>query len=317
MGTLYIPARCTADLPNDLDKEYLVSEVKMDGSRYVLYLNHCPYDRQTKVPNTLLSRRPSTSDNKFVDRSLNVPHITNLQYEGLEGTVLDGEIMADNFEHTNSIMNSSPAIAISKQKEIGKLSYYVFDILSFRGKDVRGYALKDRRKILEVVVNRMNNPYIKLVKQFQSSHIEHFNEIVLNGGEGIIVKDLRQGYGSGWSKFKKSYDISCFISGFKEGNGKYAGSIGSLALSVFDDAGRIIEVGFASGMDDSLRNEIARDQASYYGRVVDIFAQEFSKDNRLRHPTFHRIRDDLNRSDCTIAKLKADMKKRSMFRREK
>jgi ATP-dependent DNA ligase len=317
MNILYPPARCTASLPENLDKPYLVSEPKMDGSRYVLYLNHCPYNRNTKTAHTLLSRRPSVSDNKFVDRSLNVPHIANQFYEELSGTVLDGEIMADNFEHTNSIMNSSPSMANQKQKELGLVTYHVFDVLSFRGKDVRGYSLEQRRKILETVVSRMDNPYVKLVPQFSSSHIEHFNQIVSKGGEGIIVKDLRQGYGSGWSKFKKSYDISCFISGFKEGNGKYKTSLGSLALSVFDDKGKIVEVGFASGFDDSLRSAIARDQASYYGRVVDVFAQEFSKDNRLRHPTFHRIRDDLNREDCTIAKLRDDMKKRSMFKREK
>jgi ATP-dependent DNA ligase len=312
---LYTPARCTADLPEDLEKEHFISEVKMDGSRYVLYLGYCPYNR-SKSKNTLLSRRPSVSDGKFVDRSLNVPHITDYDYD-LDGTVIDGEIMADDFEHTNSIMNSGPAIAISKQKEMGKVKYYAFDIMSFKGKDIRGLPLHQRRKVLEEVIKRMNNPFIQAIPQIKNNHIEHFNKIVSNDGEGIILKDLRQGYGLGWSKFKKSYDISCFISGFKEGNGKYKSSLGSLALSVFDDKGKIIEVGFASGMDDELRAKIAKDQASYYGRVVDIFAQQLSKDNRLRHPTFHRIRDDLNREDCTIAKLKSDMKKRSMFRREK
>lgn len=314
--TIYIPARCTASLPSDLDKEYLVSEVKMDGSRYVMYFNHCPYERNKKSPNTLLSRRPSTTDNLFVDRSLNVPHIAGINYEGLENTVLDGEIMADDFEQTNSVMNSSPPVAISKQKEIGKVKYYVFDIMSFRGKDVRGLPLSKRRKLLEEVVKRMDNPYVQLVKQFASNHIEHFNQIVSKNGEGIIVKDLRQGYGSGWSKFKKSYDVSCFISGYKEGNGKYASSIGSIAISVFHE-GKILEVGFASGFDDTLRNKIAKNPEGYLGRIVDVFAQEISKDNRLRHPTFHRLRDDVNKTDCTLEKLKLDFKKKSMYRREK
>lgn len=316
MKILYAPARCTASLPSELEREHFVSEVKMDGSRYVLYLNDCPYERNRKTKHTLLSRRASTADGLFVDRSQNVPHITDISYQDLEGTVLDGEIMADNFEKTNSVMNSSPAVAISKQQEIGKVKYYVFDIMSFRGKDVRGFPLSKRRVLLEEVLRRMDNPFVVPVQQFTSNHIEHFNQIVSKNGEGIIVKDLRQGYGSGWAKFKKSFDVSCIISGFKEGNGKYSSSIGSIAISVYQDK-KLLEVGYASGFDDHIRNKIAKNPESFIGKIVDVFAQEISKDNRLRHPTFHRFRDDINDSDCTLEKLKSDFKKKSMFRREK
>jgi ATP-dependent DNA ligase len=313
---LYNPARCTATLPNELEKEYLISERKMDGSRYVLYLNGCPYERQKTTPNTLLSRRPSSVDGKLVDKSLNAPHITSIHYSGLEGTVLDGEIMADNFGDTNSIMNSSPALATQKQNEQGKVKYFAFDILSFRGTDVRGLPLAKRRKVLEEVVRRMNNEHVIPIEQFSSNHIDRFNEIVAEGGEGIIVKDLRMGYGVGWSKFKKSTDISCIVTGYKEGNGKYSGQVGALAISVYFN-GKLLEVGFASGFDDKLRADMSRDFERYKGRVVDIFAQEISKDNRLRHPTFHRFRDDYAEVDCTLEKLKGDFKKKTMFTREK
>lgn len=313
---LYTPARCTSSLPDNLDKPYLISEPKMDGSRYVLYLGGCPYERQKAVTNTLLSRRPSKSDNKFVDKSLNVPHITGQYYEGLDGTVLDGEIMAENFADTNAIMNSSPGLARQKQDEVGKVRYYAFDIICFRGKDVRGLPLEKRRKVLEEVVRRMHNEHITVIEQFTTNHIEHFNRIVKDGGEGIIVKDLRQGYGCGWSKFKKSTDVSCIVTGYKEGNGKYSGQIGALAISVWDGT-KLIEVGFASGFDDKLRGEMTKNFARYKGKVVDIFAQEISKDNRLRHPTFHRFRDDYAPNDCTLSKLKSDFKKTTMFTRSK
>lgn len=315
---LFPPSRCTSSLPDDLTKDYLVAEEKLDGSRYVLYLGCDPYERQKG--NTLLSRRVSVVDAKHVDRTNNVPHITGPTYESLDGTVIDGEIRAADFTSTNSIMNSSSALAVSKQKEMGLMSYYVWDVMSFRGKDVRGLALSDRRKILEYVLIKMNNPNIIPLVQVTKDLNDFFLEIVNKGGEGIIVKDLRQGYGNGWCKYKKSYDVSCVISGWKPGKpgSKYEKQIGSLALSVFKD-GRLIEVGFASGFDDSLRAKMTKNFEEYRNRVVDVFAQEIQKSEnpRLRHPTFHRLRDDMNAEDCTLEKLLADLKKKVKSSRRK
>ena len=92
-GPLVIPAVCRASLPEDLDKEDLVAELKLDGSRYILYIGNCdPYERSF---NALLSRRVSTVDHMHVDRCENVPHITGHNYETLDGTVLDGEVFIE------------------------------------------------------------------------------------------------------------------------------------------------------------------------------------------------------------------------------
>jgi bifunctional non-homologous end joining protein LigD len=185
----------------------------------------------------------------------------------------------------------------------------------FRGKDVRMLALLERRKILEAVVERMDNEFVETIPQFSGDINAHFQRIVANGGEGLIVKDLRQAYGCSWSKMKKVYDVSCVISGFKPGNGKYADSIGSLAISVYHD-NKLVEIGFASGFDDSIREDMRKNFKKYQGKVVDVFVQEIqdskrSKDNvvgRVRHPTFHRFRNDVNAKDCTSEKLLSDLK---------
>jgi ATP-dependent DNA ligase len=306
MRTLMPPSRCTSSLPDDLGKDYLVGEEKLDGSRYVLYLGGDPYERQRK--HALLSRRVSTVDSKHVDRTSNVPHITGLDYRGLEGTTLDGEIQASDFLKTNSIMNSSPALAIQKQKEIGLVTYHVFDVTEFRGKDVRGLPLEQRRKILEEVCRRMNNPNVKPIEQVRGDLQAYFNRIVAGGGEGIVIKDLRCGYGIGWSKYKRSADVSCILTGFKPGNGKYAGSVGSIAVSVYIGE-ELVEIGFASGFDDELRHKMSKNPSEYLGRVVDIHAQEIQKKGnpRLRHPTFARMRDDFTPTDCTIEKVISDL----------
>lgn len=313
---LILPARCTATLADDLDKEYFVAEPKIDGSRYVLYIGNGvdPYER--RAGNTLLSRRVSSVDEKHCDKTDNVPHITGVDYQGLDGTVLDGEIFKTDFPTTAGIMGSGPALAVAKQQTDGFITYYVFDCPVFKGVDIRGRTLTERRKVLAHVVKTMNNPHVKLIPQWTDNFEGRFNQMVAAGGEGLIIKDSRLGYGIGWAKMKKSFDVSCVISGFKPGNGKYENSIGAITLSVYDGA-NLREVGYASGFDDELRQQMAAAPTAFIGKVVDIFAQEISKDLRLRHPTWHRFRDDVEASTCTLEKLKDDMKKKARSTRFK
>lgn len=308
------PSRCTADLPEDLEQEHFVSELKLDGSRYVLYLGPAadPYGRQKL--NALLSRRESKTDGKFVDKTANIPHITDEHYKGLDLTVLDGETFLKDFATSQGVMGSSPKVAIEKQAE-EKITYWVFDIMAYRGKDVRGRPLAERRKLLEAVVATMGNDHVKAIPQWKSGHAAIFQKVVSRGGEGTIIKDVRAGYGVGWAKMKKAYDVSCFISGYKPGKGKYEGGVGAIAISVYDDSGNEIEVGFASGFSDEIREELGSDPEKWKYKVVDIYAHELSKpskdhpNGRLRHPTFLRFREDLEDSDCTLTKLKEDLAK--------
>ena len=307
------PARCTAKLPDSFS-EHHVCEMKFDGSRYQLHIGFDPTGRRSG--NTLLSRHISKIDSLAVDRTDNVPHITATEFPELEGTLLDGEIFLRDFETTQSIMSCNPTKAIERQRETGLVDYHVFDCRVFQGKDISNFSLEKRRRVLATVIKHMNLPNVKIVKQWPSEDITKvFNAIVAAGGEGVIVKDVRLGYGQ-WAKLKKSFDVSCFISGYKEGNGKYSRSIGSIAISVYDNNGNEIEVGFASGFSDELRAEIDANRSEYIGRVVDIFAQEISSKLRLRHPTFFRFRDEMNKSDCTLENLKEAMKQKSRSRRK-
>jgi len=308
-GILIAPARCTANLSDEF-KKWHVCQVKFDGSRYVLYLGYDPYERRSK--NALLSRRVSTVDGMHVDRTLNVPHITDINYSGLEGTVLDGECFLIDGATTTSIMGSGPEVSQQKQKENGLIIYHVFDVPVFRGKDIRGMPLDQRQRVIEAVTRRMNNEQVVNVDTWDTENIkDRFLYVVANGiggGEGLVVKDLRQGYGSGWAKYKKSSEVSCFISGFKPGKGKYESMVGAIEVSVLTPDGPLA-VGYASGFDDKLRKEMSDNPEFFIDHVVDLYAHELSKKGlRLRHPTFYRLREDLCKTECTLEKLKADIK---------
>ena len=324
MSVLYLPSRCTSDLPDEFG-EHHVAEVKMDGSRYVLYIgdNIDPYGRQES--HTLLSRRVSTVDNKHVDRTLQIPHITDQLYQmSVMGTVLDGEIFKDDFQTTTSIIGSGPKLAIEKQEREGYLKYHVWDVMQFRGQDVRGLTLSKRRKILLEVCDRLNNPYIIPIEQFETNFEEKFHDITGEGGEGLIVKDSRMGYGIGWAKWKKAYEVTAVITGFTPASpGKYSGLVGAMKLSVYDHSGRECLIGKTSGFSDAIRMDMTKNPENYVGRCVDVNTMRLNKPSsdhphgRLFQPSFHRFRDDYNASEVTLEKLKADLKKKAKSNRNK
>lgn len=315
--TLYEPAKARAKLPKDLEAENLIAEEKFDGSRYLLYIGHDPYDEEW-FGNTLLSRRKSVKKSRlgmYVDKTGNVPHITEHKFKGLEGTVLDGEVTIPGqpFYTLNGIMNSLPAEAIRKQMTAGKVVFHVFDILQFRRQDLTGMPLHDRQDLLGMFFGRMSSAMSKWIRHVTARSEcfqEYFDFIVRAGGEGLIIKDLEAVYGKGWSKMKKAHDTTCVVMGYKRGTGKYVGMMGALQLGVYFE-GELIEVGFASGMDDALRQEISDNLDKYRGMVVDVYAQELTPGDpvgRLRHPTFRRFRDDVERETVTLAKLQEDFK---------
>lgn len=290
------PPRCTGNVTKESSNH--VAELKIDGERFLLYIGFDPYGRRDG--NTILSRHKSSSDGRYSDRSENVPHITEKQYPSNKGTVLDGEIFLDSFEHTASIMGSISGEAIDKQRT-RKLVYHVFDIPFHNGRDIRSLPLRERRAILEQVVAELNNPHIQLVTQYTSGFDAVFSEVTSKGGEGLIIKNLGSTYGNEWAKLKKSFDISCFVTGYRMG--KDENYIGSFSVGVYEGS-NLLEIGFVSGY-ACLESDIDK----YVGKVIDVFAYEFTKQNKLRMPTFHRFRSDLNPEDCTVEKLKEDFTK--------
>lgn len=283
------PPRCVGI--NTTEYPDAVAELKIDGERFMLYINFDPYNPD-KTSSTILSRHKGVSG-VYTDRSSSVPYITQDEYPSeYTGTVFDGEVFFDSFEKTASLMSSGD---ISQ-----KVTYYVFDIPFYQGNDIRKLPLRERRKYLEAAVKDLNNPHIKIVEQYTRDFDTKFNEVTSQGGEGLIIKDLRCAYGQEWAKLKKSASISAIVTGYRMGKNKPY--IGSFAVSVYH-SGKLIEIGYVSGF-----TCLESDAQQYYGRVCDLYAYELTKANKLRMPTFHRFRDDINAEDITLDKLKSDFK---------
>lgn len=305
--------------PEWQQQRWIVQE-KYDGSLYLC--------RITSEGLSFTSRRLSVKDGKPVDKTANLPHFAPKTRDFtrflklMDGTLVLGEILAPShsFKDTMAVMGSSAEKAIARQEQNGWLQYLIFDCVFFRGQDLCSWSLANRMSHADIVM-RTWWPYLRrgladclqIAPYKGAAHPDaYYRQIVAQGGEGVMMKDLTAPYGRGVVKCKKVQDVSVVLTGFTEGAGKYAGQIGAALFSVY--CGKdLVEVGQCSGMTDSVRQDMTAKPVSYLMQVMDVTCQppdnpaEFQAGkHRLRHPRFVRMRRDLSPRQCTEKKLKDD-----------
>jgi len=110
-------------------------------------------------------------------------------------TTLLGEIILDvdgkdNFRSVSSICRSDPAECISKQKELGAVSYYVFDVADYRGINLlQESAYETRLTYIDELVERIGNKSVKAVERINKPHAEALEEVKTRKLEGLVVWD--------------------------------------------------------------------------------------------------------------------------------
>lgn len=123
-------------------------------------------------------------------------------------------------------------------------------------------------------------------------------QAVDRGIEGWVLKNFNY---AEWWKAKPTRSADCVVTGFKDGEGKYIGLVGSLLCSVYlDDETELTEIARVSGMTDDERLNI--DEKRDLGRVVEVEYQDVGNGGRLVHPRFVRWRDDKPAAECRYAK---------------
>jgi len=297
-----------------------IAEEKFDGSRYMLHLEN--------EGNRLFSRNISTVTNMPIDRAGNVPHITGKIYKELNGTVLDGEIISSNLNFGNvaTIMGSGIEKSLAWQAVNGKGIYKVFDVLYYKGEDVKNHLLASRRLILEKIVKELNIPEVQIVKWVTTNKEDYYKQIILTpSGEGIILKDLNGIYVSEydyrdkdiWVKVKKVKTYDVVIMGFTQPeefstnskgvqviNKHFANKqIAAVEFGVYKE-GVLTKVGQAAGINDKQRKFFSDNVDKLIGKVVEVKGNGVLKD-AIRHPRFIRERFDLDPTQCTYEKFKS------------
>jgi ATP-dependent DNA ligase len=211
-----------------------------------------------------------------------------------------------------------------------------FDLLAYRGKDLRDSPFSERRRRLVELAATLGPPW-HLTPQTADLGIAQrwFDEFESAGCDGIIAKRPGGRYESGkraMIKIKHRRTIDVVVGGFREH--KDGGKIGSLLLGLYNEQGDFHFMGHCSGFPDADREEIYRrflelatnesfdavarapgaqsrwsgDKDQTWvpvqpGVVVEVSYDQLEGD-RFRHASrFHRWRPDKLATECTMDQL--------------
>lgn len=121
------------------------------------------------------SRRVSVKTGWLTENTDSLPHIRDIKFpRSLNGTIIDGEmfIPGREFKVVSSIMNCKWDKAIDRQEKEGKIVFNAFDILFYKGIDVRDRPLFERKELLKEVVETLNSEYVSMVPYFDYTGCE-------------------------------------------------------------------------------------------------------------------------------------------------
>jgi bifunctional non-homologous end joining protein LigD len=298
-----------SQLPEGSNWQY---EIKWDGYRALAI--------RTGGKVALVSRR----NNSFVNR---FPSIAAGLRTLEDGSIVDGEIVALDAHGTPSFN-----LLQHRTKSARALVYCVFDVLAFRGRDVRQLALAERRGLLDEILESAPDP-VHSAPIIDAAPKDLIRAVKAQGLEGIVAKRVDSRYESGsrsgaWGKFRVNKSEDLVIGGYRIGHHAFD----NLAVGYHDDRGRLvflarIQNGFTPDMKRpifaSLRKleinacpfvNLPQSKAGRWGEALTAEAMpnyrwvkpelvarveftEWTSAGSLRHSRFVALRDDKDPKD--------------------
>lgn len=286
---------------------YPIIEPKLDGARAILLV--------TETGIRVFSRR----NNKFGDQSEfteNVPHIANLKLEGLAGTILDGELIcqkgavsatgnipAGTLGATMSVVGASPEVAIQTQEQSGWCHVYIFDLPRLCNIERTDSPWQVRHDLLKDTMNNLPEEAKKWLHKMpcyrtstEQQRRDLYAKFLAEGAEGAVLKNTNATYYElrAGLKVKEDVTLDVIVTGFEYGKkgGKYEHQVGALLVSVKDaETNELREIVKVVPGSDDVRAELTkrlegktREQIVNERIIIWLQAQNFTKEDRLRHP---------------------------------
>jgi bifunctional non-homologous end joining protein LigD len=250
--------------------------------------------------------------------------------------ILDGEIVAfedgvPSFQRLQQRMHLRDERRIEQMAKQIPVAYIVFDLLYLDGEDLTGRPLVERRRQLEEIIVASERIQISPVTEADGSAL--FQAAAQQGLEGIMAKKGSSLYKPGarsrdWLKVKVVFDADVVVAGWTEGEGRRAGSLGSLVMAVYDgDDLRYVgnvgtgfdEASLADARDrlheleetgppfpdDVLRSraELRKSHWVTPSLVARVEHRQLTSAGRLRAPSFQGFREDKTPRECTWQQL--------------
>jgi len=245
------------------------------------------YHKSQDVTNWVMSEkldgvRAYWDGHQLVSRGGNVFNAPEWFLKKFPPFALDGELWTkrNDFESIVSIVRQQ-----QPDERWSQISYQVFEVPhQLGGLLERLFVLQD---YLKTASGRPNHLFVVAQQRIKDEvHLNaFFQEIVSQGGEGIVVRDPVSEYKTGRLKnalkVKAYQDKDCEVTGYRPGRGKYQGMVGSLECKLISD--KIISIG--SGLTDKQRK-----YPPMIGSIITFKYYGLTRKGMPRFPVFLRGR---------------------------
>jgi len=295
--------------PASQDRQWAF-EVKWDGVRAI-----CEIDGGRI---TLWSRNDR-------DITVSYPEVRGLGAQlGTTQAVLDGELAVLDQDQRSSFSRLQPRMHVASAAEARRLAdqdpvvYLIFDLLYLDGRWLLELPYSDRRQLLDGL--ELEGAHWRTPPVLRGGGAAALRGSQRRGQEGIIAKRRSSRYLPGrrspdWVKIKNVRTQEVVVGGWRPGQGRRDGTIGSLLLGLPSEKGLRyignVGTGFTedtladlmtrlrklsrrtSPFADAVPKVIAREAHWVSPRLVgEVRFTEWTGDGRLRHPSWRGLRPD-------------------------
>jgi len=280
----------------------IVCEEKYDGVRVICVVENRNPKFYTRAFNELDSRFLSRIANQILDLS-----------QGIDGVFFDGELTDLDRKSVSGkvtqMMKGSPKESIGDD-----LLFNIFDVEPTKtikdGKGTSGYT--ERRALLEQFFNNKSFENIKIAQKWEAKTKDElmpiYEQIVANGGEGVIMKDPSHVYeckrSKSWIKFKEVQDCDLVVTGWYPGEGKREGFIGGF---ICKDSSGEYQVKVGSGFTEQDLIELSKDPNDIIGKIVaiqyNVPIEDRNGNKSLFLPRFIEVRNDKTEPENLVTRF--------------
>lgn len=251
--------------------------------------------------------------------------------------IVDGEVVAfddgkPSFQKLQQRMHVRNEQQLSALVRKSPVTFMVFDLIYLDGASLVAQPLEQRRQLLEETV--VPDERIQISPSVPGHGRALYQAAVEQGLEGIVAKRFDSLYEPGkrspaWLKVKTVLDLDAVVVGWTEGSGSRDGTLGSLVLALYDEAGDLKHVGnvgtgfnsesLADALDrlkklpgsdnpfgaaaSKTSPELRRAHWVAPTLVATLEYRELTNAGRLRAPAFKGFRDDKAPEACTVDQL--------------
>ena len=295
-------------LPPDDDKWGY--ELKWDGVRAVVYVD---------------GGRPKALSRNDIDITRTYPELRAMAAElGSRQVVLDGELVALDEAGRPSFERLQPRMHVGGEAQVRRLmrsvpvTYFVFDVLHLDGQSTLDLPYEQRRLLLDSL--ELEGPSWRTPPVWFSEGAAVLEAAAEQGLEGVVAKRRDSVYRPGrradtWVKVKNLRAQEVVIGGWRQGEGRRAGTIGALLLGIPGEDGLVyagkVGTGFTQAALKDLQRQLlplemadppfadkvpaADARGAHWVRpevVGEVRFGEWTRDGRLRHPAWRGRRPD-------------------------